>query len=95
MGHCPSTRPRAFPSTDDRQGQPLLHMHLEPWIPPCVLLSWWFSFWELLEGLVGWYCSSYGVVAPSAPSILALTPPLGSPRSVRWWAACICISIDF
>ena len=26
---------------------PLLHMPLEPWVPPCVFLCWWFSPWEL------------------------------------------------
>jgi hypothetical protein len=25
----------------------LLHMWLEPWVPPCVLFGWWFSPWEL------------------------------------------------
>jgi hypothetical protein len=35
----------------------VLYIWLEPWIPPCVLLGWWFSPWELWEvGLVGWYC---------------------------------------
>jgi hypothetical protein len=32
---------------DARQGHPLLHMQLEPWVPPCVLFGWWFSPWEL------------------------------------------------
>jgi hypothetical protein len=65
---------------DARQSHPLLHMQLEPWVPPCVLYGWWFSRWELGGGggwvLVGWYCcSSYGVANPFSP----LTPPLGSP----------------
>ena len=29
-----------------------------------ILFGWWFSPWELLMGLVGWYCSSYEVVNP-------------------------------
>ena len=38
---------------------------LEPWVPPCVLLGWWFSPWELWGGLVWWYSySSYGVTNP-------------------------------
>jgi hypothetical protein len=41
-------------------GQPLLHMHLEPSVLLCWLLSPW-SSWQG-EGLVGRYCcSSYGV----------------------------------
>jgi hypothetical protein len=50
------------PPIDALQGHPLLHMQLEPWVPPCVLLGWQFSLWELWGYLVGWYCcSSYGV----------------------------------
>jgi hypothetical protein len=30
-------------SIDAWQGHPLLHMQLEPWVPPCVLFGWWFS----------------------------------------------------
>jgi len=41
-------------------------------------------------GLVGWYCwSSYGLQIPSAPSVLSLTPPLGTPFSVQWLASSI------
>jgi hypothetical protein len=36
-------------------------------------------------GLVGWYCcSSYGFQIPSTPSVLSLTPLLGTPCSVQW-----------
>jgi hypothetical protein len=34
------------------QVHPLLHMHLEPWISPCVLFGWWFSPWKFWGG--GW-----------------------------------------
>ena len=34
-----------------------------------------------------------GMQTPSAPSVLPLTPPLGSPCSVRWLAVCIHICI--
>jgi hypothetical protein len=34
---------------DARQCNPLLHMWLEPWVPPCILLGWWFSPWELWQ----------------------------------------------
>jgi len=52
---------RNFPSIDAGQCHPLLHMWLESWIPPCVLISWLFSPWELWWSLVGWCCYFYGV----------------------------------
>jgi hypothetical protein len=66
-------------------------MHLEP----CVLLGWWLSPWELWEvWLVGIVVVPMGLQTPSTPSILFLTPLLGTPRSVQWLAAsihlCIC-----
>jgi hypothetical protein len=66
LGHWAFIGPRAAPPIDAQQGHPLLHMRLEPWVPPCVLLGWWFSPWELRGGgFVGWYCcSSYGVANP-------------------------------
>jgi hypothetical protein len=47
LRHQVFTGPRVSPPTDVQQGHSLLHMHLEPWVPPCVLFSWWFSPWEL------------------------------------------------
>jgi hypothetical protein len=41
--HRAFTRPRASPPIDVREDHPLLHMWMEPWVPPCVLLGWWFS----------------------------------------------------
>ena len=35
-----------IPPTDARQGHPLVHIHLEAWVPPCALFGWWFSSWE-------------------------------------------------
>jgi hypothetical protein len=52
LGHWAFTGPRASPSTDARWGHPLLHMQLEPWIPPCVHNGWWFSPWEVWSS--GW-----------------------------------------
>jgi hypothetical protein len=43
LGHRAFTGTRASPPTGDRQVHPLLLMWLEPWVPPCVLFSWWFS----------------------------------------------------
>jgi hypothetical protein len=62
-------------------------MHLEPWVPPCALFGWWFSPQELSGvWLVGIIFLPMGLQTPSAPSALPLTPPLGSPCSVRWLA---------
>jgi hypothetical protein len=41
------------PLIDVWQGHLLLHMLLEPWVPPCVLFDWWFSPWELWG--IGWF----------------------------------------
>jgi len=51
---------------------------------------------QSLGALVGWYCcSSYGVAScPSAPSVLSLTPLLGSLCSVWWLATSILICIS-
>jgi hypothetical protein len=46
LGHQISTGPRVSPPIDAQQGHSLLHMQLEPWVPPCVLFGWWFSPWE-------------------------------------------------
>ena len=46
LGNQPFTGPRASLPTNARQCHPLLHMWLEPWVPPCVLFGWWFSTWE-------------------------------------------------
>ena len=55
LGHRAFTGPRASPPIDVRQGHPLLPMWLEPWVLPCALFGWWFSFWELWGGAgVGW-----------------------------------------
>jgi hypothetical protein len=48
------TGPRTSPLTDAQQGLPLLHIQLEPWVPPCVLFGWWFSPWERGWGVGGW-----------------------------------------
>lgn len=50
------TGPRTSP-IDAQQCHPLLHMRLEPWVPPCVLFGWWFSPGSS-GGLVGCCCSS-------------------------------------
>ena len=41
LGYQVFTGPMAFPPIDDLQGHPLLHMQLNPWVPPCVSYVWW------------------------------------------------------
>jgi hypothetical protein len=54
---------------------------------PCILLGWWFRPWELcLVGIIG---LPMGFQSLSAPSVLSLTPPLGTPWSVQWLALSI------
>jgi hypothetical protein len=95
LGHRAFTRPRASPLIDVPEGHPLLHMQLELWAPPCVLFGWWFSPWELSGyWLVHNVVPTMGLQTPSAPWVLSLAPPLGTPCSVLWMAVsihfCIC-----
>jgi hypothetical protein len=66
LGHQAFTGPRASPPIDALQGHPLLHMRLEPWVPPCVLFGWWFSLWEL------WGNWLIHIVVPSMWPLLSL-----------------------
>ena len=85
LGHKAFTEPRASLPNDDRQGHPLLHMQLEPRIPPCILFGWWFIPWELLwYGLVHIVVPLMGLQTPSASWVLSLVPPLGTLCSVQW-----------
>jgi hypothetical protein len=74
-------------------------MQLEPWVPPCALLGWWFSPWDLWGvWLVDIVVLPMGLQTPSAPSILSLAPPLGTLYSVQWLAEsihlCICQALS-
>jgi hypothetical protein len=80
---------------DDRLGHPLLHMQLEPWVPPYVFFGWCFS----PCGLWGYWIVHIVVPpmmlpTPLAPWVLSLAPSLGSLCSVQWMAVnihfCIC-----
>jgi hypothetical protein len=42
LGHQAFTRSRTSPPFDARLGHPLLYMHLEPCVPPCVFFGWWY-----------------------------------------------------
>jgi hypothetical protein len=46
-GHWAFIGPRVSSQINAQQGHPLLHMLLEPWVPPCGLFGWWYSPWEL------------------------------------------------
>jgi hypothetical protein len=65
---------------------PLLHMQMEPWVPPCI--SWWFSPWELWgDWLVNIVFLFMGLQTPSTPSVLSLTPSLGT--SIQCMFGCV------
>jgi len=75
--------PRASPFTDAGQCYTLLHMCLEPWVPSCVLIGWWFSPQELWGfWLVDIVFLVMGLQTPLAPSDHPLPPPLESLCSV-------------
>jgi hypothetical protein len=76
-----------------RQCHPLPHMQLESRISPCVVFGWCFSPWELSEVWLFDYVLPIGLQTPSAPSVLPLTPPLGSLCSVEWLTMSIYICI--
>jgi hypothetical protein len=94
LGHQAFTGPRVSSPIDTPQGHPLLHMQMEPWVSLCVLFGWYFSTWELWGvWLVGIVVLPKGLQNPSAPSVLSLTPPLGTVCSVQWLAESICLCI--
>jgi hypothetical protein len=71
LGHRAFTGPRASLPIDFGQGHPLLHMQLEPCVPPCIIFGWWFSSWELWGvWLVDIVVPPVGLQTPSAPSVL-------------------------
>jgi hypothetical protein len=88
MGHRDFTGPRTSSLIDACQGHPVLHIFLEPWVAPCVLLGCWFRLWELW--LFDIIVLPVGLQTPSAPFSLSL----GNPKSVQWLAVsihlCIC-----
>jgi hypothetical protein len=42
LGHRAFTGPRTSFPIDDWLGNPLPHMQMEPWVPPCVLFFFFF-----------------------------------------------------
>jgi hypothetical protein len=84
LGHRAFTGPGASPPTDDQLGHPLLHMQLEPSVPPSVFFGWWFSPWELWGyWLIHIVVPPMGLQTPSAPWVLSLVPSLGTICSVQ------------
>jgi len=58
-------------------------MQLEPWVPPCVLLGWWFSLWALWGvWLVDIVILPMGLQSLSDPSILSLQLHWGPQKRV-------------
>jgi hypothetical protein len=47
LGHRAFTGPRASPPIDDQLGHPLLHIQLEPQVPPCAFFDWLYSSKDL------------------------------------------------
>ena len=90
LGHRTFTGPRASPPIDDQLGHPLLHIQLEPQVPPCVFFDWWFSSKELWGyWLVHIDVPPMGLQTPSAPWVLSLAPSLGTLCSIQWMTVSI------
>jgi len=82
LGHRASTGPRAFL----HWCHSLVHIQLEPWVPPCVLFGLWFSPCELwVVQLVDIVVLPIELQSPSAPSVLSLALPLGSWTQSDGW----------
>ena len=68
LGHRTFTGPRVSPSIDEQLGHPLLHIQLEPHVPPCVVFDSSFSSKELWGyWLVHIDVLPMGLQTPSAP----------------------------
>ena len=60
LPHHPSIPLHIKPPQDQGAALPLMpdkailcYIYMEPWVPTCVLFSWWFSPWKLWGNLVG------------------------------------------
>jgi hypothetical protein len=81
LGHQTPPSPRDSPPTDVQKDHPLSQMWPAPWVPPCVLLGWWPSPWELQRVWpVNTVALSMGLQTPSAPLVPSPTPPSGNPK---------------
>jgi hypothetical protein len=94
LGHITFIGIRASHPIDDQLGHPLLHMQLEPSVPPCLLFGWCFSpreFWGYC--LVHIVVPLMGLQTPSGPWVLFLAASLGTLCSVQWMAVSIHLCI--
>jgi hypothetical protein len=83
LGHRTFTGPTASPPIYHQLGHPLLHIKLEPQVPPCVFFDWWFSPKELCGyWLVHIEFPPMGLQTPSVPWVRSLAPSLGTLCSV-------------
>jgi hypothetical protein len=94
LEHRAFTGPRASPPVD-RLGHPLLHMQLEPQVPPCVFFDWWYSSKELWGyWLVHIDVPSMGLQSPSAPWVFLWLLHWSFLCSIQWMTVsnhfCIC-----
>jgi hypothetical protein len=90
LEHRTFTGPRSSPPIGDWPGHSLLHMQLEPWVPPGVFFGWWFSPRELWRyWLIHIVVPPMGLQTPAAPWVLPLAPSLGTLCSVQWMAVSI------
>jgi hypothetical protein len=91
LGHRTFTGPRTFPPIDDQLGYTLLHIQVEPQVPPCVFFDWWFCSKELWGY---WLVPPMGLQTPSVLWVLSLSPSLGTLFSTQWMIVsihfCIC-----
>ena len=76
------TGPMAFLPIDTWLGCPLLHMHLEPWVPSCI-----FGLVSRSSGGSGWLILLFflGFQASSALSVLFLIPQWGPCAQSNGW----------
>jgi hypothetical protein len=86
LGHRTFTGPRASVPIDDWLDDPLLHMQLEPWVPPCVFFDWWFSPREIWGYWLVHNIPSMGLQTPSALLVLSPVHSLGSLYFFPWMA---------
>ena len=91
LGHRTFTGPRASPPIDDQLDHPLLHMQLEPWVPPYVFFGWWFSPRYLWGYWLVHIVPPTELQTTSAPWVLSLAPSLGTLYSIQW----MLVSIHF
>jgi hypothetical protein len=85
LGHRTFTGPRASPPIDDRLGHPLLHIQVEPQLPPCVFFDWWFASKELWGyWLAHIVFPPMGLQTPPAPWVHSLAPSLGTLCSIQY-----------